>query len=75
MEHLSQLCRLCELEYDMEAFCSPVVIWLGSALIWYVAVVTQEMQCWGVVKQKGEEKKKSMGYQINKIDMCKNVTV
>lgn len=57
MEHLSQLHRLCEIEHDVGAFYSPVVSWLSSALIQYVAVVTQEMRCRGAVKQKEEQKK------------------
>lgn len=44
MEHLSQLHRLCEIEHDMGAFYSSVVSWLSSALIQYVALVTQQMQ-------------------------------
>lgn len=78
MERLSQLHRLCEIEHDMGAFYSPVVSWLSSALIQYVAVVTQEMRCWGSMKQKEEEtnkKKKTRLYQINRINMWENVTV
>lgn len=44
MEHLSQLHRLCEIEHDMGALYSPLVSWLSSALIQYVAPVTQQMQ-------------------------------
>lgn len=76
MEHLSQLHRLCEIEHDMGAFYSPVVSWLSSALIQYVALVTQQMQlsrCCETGRRRKE--KKSTGYRINRIDMWKNAAV
>lgn len=71
MERLSRLQRLREIERGMGAFYSPVVSWVSSARLQYVAVVTQKTWRQGAVKQKG---KRSMGYKIKKIDMCKNAT-
>lgn len=75
MEHLSQLHRLCEIEHDMGAFYSPVVSWLSSALIQYVALVTQEVQLSRRCETGRRGGGESMGYQINRIDMWRNVAV
>lgn len=45
MERLYRLHRRREMERDMGAFYSPLVSWLSSPLLQYVAVVTREMQC------------------------------
>lgn len=45
MERLYRLHRRCEMERDMGASYSPLISWLSSPLLQYVAVVTREMPC------------------------------